>query len=56
MIAGAEVSHPGLERRDPTGADARDGVDQVFNISKQNQSKYIFNKTKTPIITVKILT
>ena len=57
MTSGAEVSHPGLERRDPTGADARDGVDQVFNISKQNQSKYIFNQqNKTPILTVKILT
>ena len=27
MIAGAEVPHPGLERRDPAGANARDGVD-----------------------------
>ena len=49
MIAGAEVPHPGLERRDPAGADARDGVDQVFNISKHDQSKYIFNKTKRPL-------
>ena len=50
MIAGAEVPHPGLERRDPAGADARDGVDQVFNLSTK------INKTKMPILIVKMLT